>query len=66
MSISPEDYFKLRMDSEGLKAAGRRFEGVPWGLIREADDGWIMKVYRIEGDVEVCIISPDGTSCTFS
>jgi hypothetical protein len=66
VSVLPDDYFALRMNSAGLKAVASRFEGVPWCLIRESGDGWIMKVYRIDGDIEVCITSPDGTSRTFS
>ena len=64
--ITPEDYHRLRGDSEGLKAESHRFEGIPWALSRETDDGWRMVVSRFEGDVWVYVIAPDGTSKSFA
>ncbi|MFB6449266.1 hypothetical protein [Bradyrhizobium tunisiense] len=66
LSVSTEDYFRLRKSSEGLKEESPRFEGMPWALTRETNDGWTMKVYRVDGDVEVCVIAPDGTSKSFA
>jgi|KBSMisStandDraft_5_1062788.scaffolds.fasta_scaffold257496_4 hypothetical protein len=58
-------YYKLRSESSVLKDGGRRFEGTRW-LIREScieryADSWVLRVYNIEGNVEACLISPNGT-----
>jgi hypothetical protein len=65
-----DGYFKLRSDSEGLKQAGSRFEGLFWRhegdkAVRESD-GWRLSVYRCEGQIEACVKSPDGTFSTYS
>jgi len=60
-----DGYHKLRRDSSVLRDGGRRFEGTRW-LIREScieryANNWILRVYNIEGNVEACLISPNGT-----
>ena len=65
-----EGYFKLRRLSSVLRDGAERFEGKTWEhqpemMIRRAD-GWELRVYEVEGDVEACLIAPDGASRTYS
>lgn len=64
-----ERYFALRHES-ALHEYTPPFEGKPWRedagmLVRDADDGQQLRLYRIEDDIEVCVVSVDGTSHTF-
>jgi hypothetical protein len=65
-----EGYFNLRQQAPGLKET-YGFEGLPWvaeggRAVRRADDGRKLSVYRVEGDIEACVSSPDGTFKTYS
>jgi hypothetical protein len=65
-----DGYFKLRQQSEGLKEQSHRFEGLFWRpegdtAVRESD-GWQLSVYRREGQIEACVMRPDGTFSTYS
>jgi hypothetical protein len=65
-----EGYFNLRQQAEGLKKT-RGFEGLPWveedgRAVRRANDGRVLSVYRVEGDIEASVSSPDGTFKTYS
>lgn len=69
--LTSNNYHRLRGQSDGLRRASASFEGKRWQhhgdmLTRRADDGSELRLYRIEGAVEVCIILKDGTSATFS
>jgi hypothetical protein len=68
-----DGYYKLRRES-ALRDFGARFEGLPWDAeiadgkptaVRHAD-GWELRVYEIEGDVEACLIDPEGKTRTYS
>jgi hypothetical protein len=66
-----DGYFRLRQDSEGLKAYGHLFEARPWSkrddcAVRKSEDGTVLKVYLVEGDVEACILFVDGSCKTYS
>lgn len=67
-----DGYFDLRRTSQGLRAVSHHFEGQVWHrtgkmLVRHSPDGnWTLRVYRIEGGIEACVIQPDGQSMTFS
>jgi hypothetical protein len=65
-----DGYFALRKDSDGLMEQSHRFEGLFWSqedqsAVRRCG-GWKLLVYQAEGQIEVCVISPDGKSSTFS
>lgn len=65
-----EGYFNLRQRAEGLKLT-HGFEALPWvegggRAVRRAEDGRVLSVYLIEGDIEACVSSPDGTCKTYS
>ena len=66
-----DGYFALRVASDGLREVSSMFEAIPWKFedgcpIRVTDAGWKLSVYRAEGDIEVCVLKPDGISVTFS
>lgn len=66
-----DGYFYLRQGTSLLRQQTDRFEGKEWKLrdhmmIRKSDDGYELRVYEIEGDIEVCIIAPNGGTKTFA
>lgn len=71
-----ESYYWLRRKSPALKkdSAIAKLDGQRWIediedkdiLRRKTKDGWELRVYKIEGGVEACIISPTGESKTYS
>ena len=68
----------LLVDQVGMTKIGEdkvetdRFEGMPWyavgkSMVRQSADGYYKLVaYRVEDDLEVLVIAPDGTSKSFS
>jgi hypothetical protein len=65
-----EGYFSLRQDSS-LKNETGPFEGQPWraegkSMVRKGVGGSKLIVYKIENDLEVCVVYPDGTMKSFS
>jgi hypothetical protein len=66
-----EAYKKLLQGSVGLRAHANRFRGRHWSgdnrqAVRKSRDGYELRVYRIEGGVEACVIRPDGQSFTYA
>lgn len=66
-----DGYFELRQQSEKLRGMSHLFEGQKWVLFgdmicRGGKDGYELRVYQIEGEIEACIIAPNGESWTFS
>ena len=65
-----DGYFALRQKSAGLKDQSNRFEALRWhnedGIAVRKIDGWKLSVYRIEGQIEVCVTEPKGQSSTYS
>ena len=67
-----EGYYNLRLkkNSPALNKDGQVFESVPWQTVCKTEvrkkDGWELRVYEIEGDIEACIIDPHGKSKTYS
>ena len=65
-----EGYYRLRRSSSIVRDADSRFVGKRWEdhgqvLLRRAE-GWELRVYKVEGDIEACLISPNGSSRTYS
>ncbi len=65
-----EGYHRLRKGCSLMKDGGHHLEGEPWQtagqIVRRRKNGWEMRVYEIEGEIEVCLIAPDGTSKTYA
>jgi hypothetical protein len=67
-----EAYHTIRQEAEALQKYTSLFEGQPWhcdgkmAVRYSADRTWQCRVYIVEGDYEVCVIHPDGTSETFA
>lgn len=67
-----DGYYRLRQESPALRRESSKFEGLPWRATasgaeeRHTSDGWILRIYLIEGGIEACIISPIGESETFA
>lgn len=67
MTTLTDEYYRIRRE---LGSEAAIFEGASWehgenASIRRAA-GHTLKIYSVEGQFEVCIIYPDGTSRTFS
>jgi hypothetical protein len=64
-----DGYYKLRRESSILKDADHRFEGKHWIVrptqIERYADGWRLTVYKIEGEIEACLLNPNGTHRTY-
>lgn len=65
-----DGYFRIRRQSETLKADSVRFEALPWTfrnrVARRTNGGFDLMIYKSEGSIEVCISAPDGSSKTYS
>ncbi len=71
MQRTPEEhYFSLRQQCRELKELGYLFEGIPWirkdSMYVRRNAGHELRIYRIENDMECCVIYPNGTSQTFA
>ena len=66
-----DGYFTLRQQCPELKAVGHLFEAAAFQsdgehMVRQSADSHQLRVYCIEGDIEACVIYPNGTSKTFT
>jgi hypothetical protein len=64
-----DGYYNLRRTSSIVRDADHRFEGKRWEkadhmIVRKAE-GWELRVYEIEGEIEACLINPTGESRTY-
>ncbi len=68
--ILKDHYFMLRQTCPDLKQIGYLFEAMPWRwdgkMLKRQNAKHELRVYRIDGDVECCVVYPNGTSKTFA
>lgn len=63
-------YFDIRRASNALQRDGAVFEGEAWfdldnSAVRRAC-GYELRVYRVDGEIEVCVVFPNGTCRTYA
>ena len=65
-----DGYHRLRRESSLVEDGACHLEGTRWkfesGKISRKSGDWALSVYRADGDIEACLVAPDGTVKTYS